>query len=138
MLHPPEKTMTAYRVNKLDGPLLDAAIAKAEGHNFRVFSEAASPIGRPLTIAWRQHYTEGDADEFEASSDWAVGGPIIERERISVIRARDQDDWEAYVNMPTIIELDDEPPIARGPTPLVAAMRAYLVSKVGEEIELPD
>lgn len=32
----------------------------------------------------------------------------------------------------------DEAPGVRGPTPLIAAMRCYVASKLGEEVEIPD
>jgi hypothetical protein len=130
-----------YKVAELEGALLDAAVAKAEGHNFRIFSETDSPIGRPLTIAWRQFHSEGDADEFEASSDWAVGGPIIERERIAIAWTGDAwmafrwDNHSGYSS--GYIDVDRFDADGIGPTPLIAAMRAYVASQFGETVELP-
>lgn len=131
--------MKRYKVSELDGALLDAAVAEAEGLRWRVLEEADSPIGRRLTVAWPADHqmTMSSAEEYEPSTDWAAGGPIIERERIELCHK-----WQ-----------DDEPPsvwIARchgnfslrrvskkGRTPLVAAMRAYVAAKLGEEVELP-
>jgi hypothetical protein len=59
---------------------------------------------------------------FHPSTDWALGGAIIEREGIALIP-----NWTA-----------ERPGFsADGGTPLVAAMRCYVASKLGEEIELP-
>ena len=73
-------------------------------------------------------------DEFEPSENWADGGPIIERERISIEDCQDGAGlyWEATrIEPPAVSE-------ARGPTPLVAAMRCYVISKLGDEVEVPD
>ena len=65
------------------------------------------------------------------SSDWLVAGPIIEREGISLFR-------------------HEAPPVlncgkyywkannTRGPTALIAAMRCYVASKLGDEVVIPE
>ena len=71
---------------------------------------------------------------WQPSTDWALAGPIIERERISIEDCQDGAGlyWEATrIEPPAVSE-------ARGPTPLVAAMRAYVASKLGDEVEVPD
>jgi hypothetical protein len=60
------------------------------------------------------------------STDWAQAGPIIERERIAVWGDNDTY-WEAECGWTW----------AKGQTPLVAAMRAYVASKLGDEVEVP-
>ena len=65
------------------------------------------------------------------STDWSQGGPIIEREHISAAYAY-WGEWEAW---------DDKtmpPPKYRGPTPLIAAMRCYVASKLGETVNIPE
>jgi len=65
---------------------------------------------------------------FGPSSDWAQGGQIIERERMKVEPLRDGA-WTASAR-------DGNHQIvgALGPTPLVAAMRAFVVSKFGDAV----
>jgi len=63
------------------------------------------------------------------STDWAQGGPIIEREKITVEYTGDPDTWCAC------IMADQE---VYGPTPLIAAMRCYVASKLGDEVEIPE
>lgn len=132
-----------YAVKELEGALLDAAVAKAAGHNFRVYSEADSPIGRPLTVAWPQHHSEGYSEEFEASSDWAVGGPIIQKELITIAPAATVDGLPENSMIgaracAARIGTDAWGPGSQtGRTFLVAAMRAYVVSRFGESVELP-
>ena len=69
-------------------------------------------------------------DEFEPSENWGDGGPIIEREKIALNLS--ENGWVATrIEPPSVSE-------ARGPTPLIAAMRCYVASKMGDEIELPE
>ena len=103
------------------------------------------------------YMTEGDAetvaalmlngglDGFEPSTDWAQGGPIIEREMIDLRKiynnglpnANPYDCWKAE-----IIFRDGKlvagDLFAYGPTPLIAAMRCFVASKLGDEIDVPE
>lgn len=68
------------------------------------------------------------------SSDWAQGGPIIEREQIIVAPYADVPfgpiaGWGALQWGHT--------GVSKGATPLVAAMRCYVASKLGDEVEIP-
>ena len=87
------------------------------GHNWAV----ANCLGWTYTAL-------GRLEEIPKFSEWwAQGGPIIEREKISVYHM----DW---LN-------GDQKWMAGeqyGPTPLIAAMRAYVASKLGDEIEIPE
>jgi hypothetical protein len=71
--------------------------------------------------------------EHEYSTKWEHGGPIIEREFITIINAAGDDVWSAY-------PIADDPVAHRksGPTPLIAAMRCYVASKLGDEVEIPE
>ena len=66
-----------------------------------------------------------DPETDKPSTDWEQGGPIIEREGIAIYLYGDGE-WQA------VLEKEYE-----GPTPLIAAMRCYVASKLGEEIEIP-
>ena len=116
------------KVAELYGAELDYWVAKAEGHGCRVLDAESSPIGRAVVVAWPEFHGEGDREQFEPSSDWAAGGPIIERERIGSITLRDG--WSAQVDGERL----DRPRAAAGPTLLIAAMRAYVASKFGDEV----
>ena len=64
---------------------------------------------------------------------WAMFGPIIERERISVVDVDGYDFWKAdKLNKEAI------PVISYSPTPLIAAMRCLVASKLGDEVEIPE
>ena len=64
------------------------------------------------------------------STSWAQGGPIIEREKI------DLNCW-AFHSVPWKAGIDGEFE-AVGPTPLIAAMRCYVVSKLGDTVAVED
>ena len=61
------------------------------------------------------------------STEWCHGGAIIESERICLI---DQggDYWQAICGWKEMF----------GDTPLIAAMRCYVASKLGDEVEVPE
>ena len=65
--------------------------------------------------------------DYTPSTDWELGGPIIEREKIEL--THDGFEWWAR------IWADED---YEGPTPLIAAMRCYVASKLGDEVEVPD
>ena len=84
-----------------------------------------------------ERHTAGDPCG-SASSDWAQGGPIIEREGIELFISRNQEGqvvrWFAYKGNP---ESNYDPHSGDGPTPLVAAMRCFCAN-LGEEVEVPE
>lgn len=119
-----------HKTSELTGALLDAAVAKAEGLPYELRQFTNESDGSPVMVCtvFSQHYIP--------STDWADGGPIIDREKVAVSPSSSKDQWEAGV----IKSYGHEGPEAEqwmyGPTPLIAAMRAYVVSKLGDEVEL--
>lgn len=70
------------------------------------------------------------------STDWRQGGPLIEREWLDLTSWPNESDeeqrWQCH-------QYDAPNPYqALGPTPLIAAMRCYVASKLGDEVEVPD
>ena len=66
--------------------------------------------------------------EYTPSTNWAQGGPIIEREGIATLPC--PRGWAARVGFGgEYIE---------GPTPLIAAMRCFVASKLGDEVDVPE
>jgi len=67
------------------------------------------------------------------STDWAFGGPIIEREGITTAPYSTHNgvvrEWKAGRDWPM-----SHFPYYFGPTPLIAAMRCYVASRMGEEV----
>ena len=90
------------KTSELTGAALDWAVCKCEGEQ-------------------PSRYTK-------YSTDWAQGGPILEREEINLWtegyaawEATQYGKWQEW-----------------GPTPLIAAMRCYVGTKLGNEVEVPD
>jgi len=116
------------KTSELTGAALDWAVAKAEGATDFWFDTVATywvkldGKDRALRYGWAQSYLP--------STEWAHGGPIIEREKITVCYDTCQPRWVGCDWAARLTEF--------GPTPLIAAMRCYVASKLGDEIELPE
>lgn len=97
---------------------------------------------------WVSGYYPGELNSWvplnkiAASTDWAQAGPILDREGITVrCDQRRKVGWEAFHYTPSnhaLTEADTQEFMAFGPTPLVAAMRCFVLSMAGDEIEVPD
>lgn len=82
----------------------------------------------------------------EFSYNWDQGGPIIEREITKVFR-NVGGIWSAMVLKDVSIPPEDRGTSlaltrraqwnGAGPTPLIAAMRCYVASKLGNEVDIP-
>lgn len=82
---------------------------------------------------------KGITHGMEYPTDWLWGGPIIERERIELVWRGDN--WVANPSFEyeTGVQwANGEDGSYTGPTPLIAAMRCYVASKLGKEVEVPD
>ena len=112
--------MQTIKTNELTGAALDWAVAKCEGHVRPDGGFYAGQQGRPLT---------------RYSTDWSQGGPIIERGRIGVWPSDSMEGmWAAR---PDYKFYPERLPPAYGPTLLIAAMRCYVASKLGDTVEVP-
>ena len=104
---------------------LNWLVAKVEGKDGVLHDDG---ITRCIVIAAPSGVYKGT---YSPSINWALGGPIIERERITIRQWTDMPIIHAY--MP-----HDGAPWGAGPTPLIAAMRCYVASKLGREVEVPE
>jgi hypothetical protein len=102
------------KTSELTGAALDWAVAICE-HN----------------VGWEP---EGEDRDFY-STNWSQGGPIIEREGISLDQYANYPQWQAFTPAP---EQPSGQSVCNGPTPLIAAMRCYVASKLGDTVEIPD
>lgn len=114
------------KTNEMEGAALDWAVAKCEG------------IDLFETEGWLYDHDTGTRKPYRPSTDWAQGGPIIEREKIALCHRYV---WEASKDFDAVGG-DTDTAVEHGPTPLVAAMRCYVrcyvASKLGEEVEIPE
>lgn len=111
---------------ELTGAALDWAVAKCEGKRLS---------GASLAYQVREHGTVTDGFcPYSPSTDWSQGGPIIERERITLQAGGWHDNvWRACHE-------GAHPYAGRqyGPTALIAALRCYVASRFGDSVEVPD
>lgn len=119
------------KTSELIGPALDWAIATCEGaENLR---ENPHRFDKRLIIkmAGRTEYIQ----DFRFSTNWAQGGPIIEREKYDLSWLPKMQQWYAQRKQHGTDGFVTH--IGLGPTPLVAGLRCYVSSKLGDEIEIP-
>lgn len=122
------------KTSELTGAALDWAVAKCEGYECQFDDESTGPWLVPQD---GYLHCEKPLSCYKPSTAWAQGGPIIERERIFIVAPyKSATSWKAYKME------DDQPGLAcwleDGPTPLIAAMRCYVASKLGDEVEIPE
>lgn len=124
------------KTSELIGPALDWAVAKCEGYNCEFDDEVS---GSWLVPQDGYLHDEKPLSKFAPSIDWSQGGPIIEREGISVRRVKDMT-WRAdYSSMVLKPDGSAYAYLANsGPRPLIAAMRCYVASKLGDEVDVPE
>ena len=108
------------KTSELTGAALDWAVAKCEG----VINGDDLDVGFILERG------------YNPSSDWAHGGAIIEREQISIEPFQYDGGWKAEICR--FNSLTWERTTEYGETPLIAAMRCYVASKLGDEVEVPE
>ena len=72
------------------------------------------------------------------STNWAQGGPIIEREDISLAGKDSLHNCWAATNWSFTLMTKFGNYKCDGETPLIAAMRCYVASKLGDETEIPE
>jgi Protein of unknown function (DUF2591) len=105
------------KTSELTGAALDWAVAKCEGNEIKI----------------RKGHLWIPTESY--STDWAQGGPIIEREEIDLDCDEfysDNRKWMASMVM------HGNGFSATGLTPLIAAMRCYVASKLGDEVDVPN
>ena len=109
---------------ELTGAALDWAVAKCEGVKLWPKPQAHGF----LEVSWGE---EDGCLIYSPSTDWKTGGPIIERESINL--NKEHDDIHAIIMEPHGHDWTE----IVGSTPLIAAMRCYVASKLGDEVDVP-
>lgn len=118
------------KTSELTGAALDWAVAKCEG---LVAENGMTPL---------QIFQGARAGGFHRySTDWSQGGPIIEREGIE-LHGSTQDTgsrWAQFYKMR--LTFDGKAKHyhrEEGRTSLIAAMRCFVASKLGDEVDIPE
>lgn len=128
------------KTSELTGAALDWAVAKGKG---RLYAWIRDPL-RPGTsikdidfdeVGVLMVYEPGNKRcpyiPWSPSTDWSQGGPIIERENMHV--------GPRAGYRPVGVQWTAEVPGTRysGPTVLITAMRCYVASQFGDEVDIP-
>ena len=115
------------KTSNLIGPALDWAVAKCEGYQAVFTNGSIRPVFRKCEAV------EGTWPCY--STEWVVGGPIIEREKIEVRWVITDSEGGGYWWTQNLFT---DTYGRTGSTPLIAAMHCYVASKLGEEVDIPD
>ena len=108
--------MTTLKTSELTDAALDWAVCLALGRtDMRIDPDDGEMLA---------------SDDFDYSTEWSHGGPIIDREGLCLIKTGTV--WQCTTNGNELHSHAKE-----GPTPLIAAMRCYVASKMGDTIDVP-
>lgn len=113
----------------LIGPALDWLVAKCGSVEVEYINNG---ITRCLL------YASPFTGMYHPSVDWSQGGPLIEREELGLKRnapCSQGREWEAS---PSITAKGAGGKWGYGPTPLIAAMRCFVASRLGDEVDVPE
>jgi hypothetical protein len=136
------------QTSELQGAALDWAVAKCKGLEPHIEPDFD---GTHILVGSQIPY------DYFPSTNWSQGGPIIEREGITTafcsgdlgeprtywIATIEQQSWD-YGYGPYHEQDEDKslciskPNVTKGTTPLIAAMRCYVASKLGDTVEIPE
>lgn len=108
------------KTSELQGAALDWSVAQLEGYVYDRF-DTEDKVYRDDDNCW-----------YQPSTNWSQGGPVINREIVSLDKEEGGKRWAAFA-----WRTDRDLQKAIGPTPLIAAMRCYVASQLGEEVEIP-
>jgi hypothetical protein len=109
------------KTSELRGTALDWAVANCEG--------------------WKRELCYLNTEYPNYSENWSLAGPIIEREKIGVWFSDlviDAETDEVVRGETWYAEGGDGDYVQTGATPLIAAMRCYVASKLGDEVQIPE
>ena len=120
--------MAKIKTNELTGIALDRVVAECAGYVEQ--GVYGTPEFRDSGVYLR--YCDAVLNScYSPTTDWAQAGPILDRERITI---------RQWTNMPSIHAYmpHDGAPWGAGPTPLIAAMRCFVTSKLGDTVDVPE
>jgi hypothetical protein len=111
---------------ELTGAALNWAVAMCEGWKYTTARDNTGQHPWLVKVG-----KDIDPKQYRPSSNWMQGGPIIERERLSLLLINKPGGWAARTE-------EYPPAYVQGDTPLIAAMRCYVASKMGDEVDVPE
>jgi hypothetical protein len=115
-----EATDVKTATSELTGAALEWAVAKCDGYD-------DGWLQRQLT---NPHAVTRCIPLY--ARNWSEGGPIIEREKISVDAGEFGGNGQAWM----AVSFDNRA-VEYGPTALIAAMRCFVAGKLGGQVDVP-
>jgi Protein of unknown function (DUF2591) len=119
------------KTSEANGEVLNYLVAKCEGMLEVIHDTTSGEL-------WYYDREAGSDKHFWPTTDWSQGGPIIEREGISICNLEANssgvEGWTAAIG--ELWSPQDDGLVSA--TPLIAAMRCYVASKLGDEVDIPE
>lgn len=140
------------KTSELEGAALDWAVAQIENDDLDVtwkplngemigFGSIGSSPAFPCIRLKVATSAPSGLMVYSPSADWEQGGPLIEKHHIQTSyngnhfsQSPTREHWCAYACKDSGAEYR---PSGSGPSPLIAAMRALVAAKLGDEVEVP-
>lgn len=116
------------KTSELTGALLDAWVARANG--WECNGNLSAWVDDKGVVQFIP------AACYDPSHDWSLGGPIIERAGMGIVKFYEPTDGPIPDGFEWCALIRDDSLRMDGPTPLIAAMRLHVAGKFGKE--LPD
>ena len=122
------------RTKDLTGAALDWAAAKADD-NLYPKGDVRLLDGKVFTIEAGDYERSDRWQRYSPSAVWAQGGPLIDSMVREGLRLTG---YKSLPTDPTSCQAQIGNIVTGGPTPLIAAMRCFCCSKLGDTVEVPD
>lgn len=141
-----KRSVKTINVSQAEGLALGWLVAKADTNLYPV-GDIRLLDGKLLSINAGDYEYSDRWRQYSPSTDWSQGGPIIEREGINLsVDYQDsalsndmvQIGWKGNLWNNSVPGTAGFLQWAYGPTPLIAAMRCFVASKLGETVEVPE
>lgn len=124
------------KTSALTGKALDWAVAIADKRNPIIHKIQCGSPGSPFKYKGYVAIPCGNGDcwTYEPTVKWELAGPVIQNECISTVWGPGLKEHEWRAETPTGMNDQSE----TGPTPIIAALRCFVASKLGGDVEIPD
>ena len=116
------------KTSELSGAALDWAVAKCEGVEVQY-----DRMNKWFETQDLNYAEPNDPHVFSPTTYWEQGGPIIEREGICL-----KYEVDPYMRWTATWRKIEMTTTLYSASPLIAAMRCYVASKLGAEVEVPE
>ena len=125
------------KTSEAEGEVLNRLVAKCEGIELESGYGVQETSGYYNRLLVDGSMSKGQSMlvRYIPSTDWTQGGPIIERERIAIWWEK-WDDIDSALPVWGAVRFNEKD--YYGATPLIAAMRCYVASKLGDEVDIPE